>query len=269
MEAGLNVEELDRPRLGEARRELIRTMLMDAGAVTVSELQVRFGISPITARRDLDELERRGSARRTHGGAVLPSVLAPEHSFAQRMGVATRAKERLAEAALELVCERETVFLDSSTTAYFVARGLARDGKAVRVITNSGPIMQVIAACEHPQIELVAIGGTLRRFTGSFVGPASVRAVREHFADRLFMSVTGITPSGVMTDGDVLEAEVKRAMLEQAGETTVLVDGAKLAVQGRQAIGPITAATRVLADGPSAADCARLRAAGAAVQVVG
>ena len=128
-EAGMNMEDLDRPQLGEARREMIREMLMEAGAVTVSQLQGRFGVSPMTARRDLDELERRGTARRTHGGAVLPSIAAPENSFTQRVGVATDAKIRLADAAFALLAGGETVFLDSSSTAYFLARRIA-EGRA-------------------------------------------------------------------------------------------------------------------------------------------
>ena len=63
------------------------------------------------------------------------------------------------------------------------------------------------------------IGGTHRRLTGSFVGPSAVRMIREHFVDRLFFSVTGIAPNGVLTDADELEAAVKRAMLDQAGES--------------------------------------------------
>ena len=85
--------------IAEARREQIREMLMEAGAVTVGQLQARFGVSPMTARRDLVALEERGSARRTHGGAVLPSIAAPENSFSQRVGAAAEAKLRLADAA--------------------------------------------------------------------------------------------------------------------------------------------------------------------------
>ena len=128
---------------------------MEAGAVTVSQLQTRFGVSPMTARRDLDELERRGTARRTHGGAVLPSIAAPENSFAQRVAVATDAKFRLADAAFELLQGGETVFLDSSSTAYFLARRIAEGSLAIRVLTNSGPVLQVLAGCEDPQVELL------------------------------------------------------------------------------------------------------------------
>ena len=259
--------ELDRPRLSEQRREQIRALLIEAGAVTVGELQARFSVSPMTARRDLDELERRGLAKRTHGGAVLPSVAAPENSFAQRVGVATEAKARLADAAFELLRPDETIFLDSSSTAFYLAGRIAVEAIRVRVITNSGPVMQVLAAGEDPDVDLYAVGGKLRRLTGSYVGPSSVRTVREHFADRLFLSVTGVTRDGTLTDIDVLEAEVKRAMLAQAEESVLLLDGSKLAAHGRQAIASLAAVTLVLADGLAESDAERLRAGGAIVRL--
>ena len=100
------------------------------GAVTVAEVEARFGVSPMTARRDLDELERRGVVRRTHGGAVLPTISAHEDSFARRLKVAAEAKQRLAEEAVALLAPRETIFLDSSTTSYFVARRMIETGLA-------------------------------------------------------------------------------------------------------------------------------------------
>lgn len=254
--------------LAATRREQIRAMLLESGAVTVGQLQTRFGVSPMTARRDLLALERGGSARRTHGGAVLPSVAVPEDSFTQRVGVATEAKMRLAEAAFALLAGGETVFLDSSSTAYFVARRIAEGGLALKVVTNSGPVMQVVAACDDPQVELFAIGGMLRRLTGSYVGPSSVRAIREHFADKLFLSVTGVSESGTLTDADELEAAVKLAMIEQAGEGVLLLDESKLATRGRQAIASLSAISLVLADGLGAHDLDRLQAAGVAVRSV-
>src|ERR1700753_238022 len=112
----------ERPMRAMSRRSAIADLLRDTGAVTVTEVEARFGVSPMTARRDLAELERQGIARRTHGGAVLPSISAPEDSFAQRVEVATEARARLAEVAVAMLAPRETVFLDSSSTAYFVAR---------------------------------------------------------------------------------------------------------------------------------------------------
>jgi DeoR/GlpR family transcriptional regulator of sugar metabolism len=264
----MTFEELEPPRLGEARRELVREMLLDAGAVTVGELQARFGVSPVTARRDLDELERRGVARRTHGGAVLPPVAALENSFHQRLIVATEAKTELAAAAFALLRPGESIFLDSSTTAYFLAMRIAEEGIRLTVATNSGPALQVLAARDDPSIELHAVGGTLRRLTGSYVGPVTVRNIRERFTDRCFLSVTGVTAGGVLTDADLLEAAVKQAMIEQAGETVLLLDDSKLDVRGRQAIAPVGATALVLAHGIGAEVAERLRSQGAQVEVI-
>src|ERR1700760_5025747 len=145
--------------LAMARRSAIADMLRDTGAVTVTEVETRFGVSPMTARRDLAELERQGIARRTHGGAVIPSISAQEDSFAQRVEVATEAKAALAEAAVEMLSARETIFLDSSSTAYFVARRIVDEGLGVTVITNSLPVMDAIAARETPNVKLIGIGG--------------------------------------------------------------------------------------------------------------
>ena len=66
--------------LAESRRAAIVDLLRSSGSVTVGQLEDRFGISSMTARRDLADLERQGLARRTHGGAVLPAISAHEDS---------------------------------------------------------------------------------------------------------------------------------------------------------------------------------------------
>ncbi|MBE2317645.1 DeoR/GlpR transcriptional regulator [Solirubrobacter sp. CPCC 204708] len=251
------------PLLSEERRRLIAEQLQAAGAVTITEVQARFGVSPMTARRDLTVLAERGVARRTHGGAVLPSLAATENSFAQRLRDAPEAKTRLAEAAFALLTPGETVFLDASSTTYFLARLIAQRALPLRVITNSLPVLQELSGAE--QAEVIAIGGTFRRLTCSYVGPAAVRAARDHFADRLLMSITGITATGVMTDADVLEAEIKRTMLAQAEQSVLLLDDSKLSARGRQAVAPVARVSLVLVDGLARTDAARLSDLGALV----
>jgi DeoR/GlpR family transcriptional regulator of sugar metabolism len=257
-----------RPMLAAARRSAIADLLRDTGAVTVTEVESRFGVSPMTARRDLAELERQGIARRTHGGAVLPSISAQEDSFAQRVEVATTAKGALAEAAAAMISPRETVFLDSSSTAYFVARRIVDLGLGVTVITNSLPVMDAVASRESPNVKLIGIGGTLRPLTRSYVGPYAIHTVRGHFADRLFLSVKGVTRDGVMTDADELEAEVKRCMIGQAEEAVLLLDNSKLGARGQNAIAQVTAVSTVLAHGAPAAALYPLRATGVNLHVI-
>jgi DeoR/GlpR family transcriptional regulator of sugar metabolism len=267
-EPEINRPRSDRPMLAMARRSAIADLLRDSGAITVTEVESRFGVSPMTARRDLAELERQGIARRTHGGAVLPSISAQEDSFAQRVEVATEAKASLAEAAVAMLSPRETIFLDSSSTAYFVARKIVDLGLGVTVITNSLPVMEAVAARET-NVNLVGIGGTLRPLTRSYVGPYAIHTVLGHFADRMFLSVKGVTRDGVLTDADELEAEVKRAMIAQSEEAVLLLDDSKLGARGQNAIARVTEVSSVLAHGAPAAALEPLRATGVKLKVVG
>ena len=237
-------------------------------SITVSEVEARFGVSPVTARRDLDELERQGVLRRTHGGGVLPTTSAHEDSFARRLKLATTAKRRLAEEAVAVMAPGETVFLDSSTTSYFVARRIIETGIATTVLTNSFPVMELIFNERGPNAEIIGVGGGLRRLTRSFVGPHAVRTVQGHFADRLFLSVKGLTDSGMMTDADALEAEVKRTMIAQAGESTLLVDRSKMQVRGLSVIASVAEVSNVLAHGLSREEITALRAARGSVRVL-
>jgi DeoR/GlpR family transcriptional regulator of sugar metabolism len=261
--AAMSREPSGRPPLAAARRAAIAELLRSAGSVSVTEVEARFGISPMTARRDLVELERQGIARRTHGGAVLPSISGHEDSFATRLGHASEAKALLAQAAVDLVAPEETIFLDSSTTAYFVARRLVERAQSVTIITNSLPIMDVVDNAESRAVELIAVGGTLRRVTRSFVGPSAVGTVRRHYADRMFMSVKAVAQGGVVTDADELEAELKRAMLEHASEAVLLLDSSKLAARGQSVIAHVRDFSQVLTEGVEDDALAPFRALGA------
>src|SRR3954467_12624812 len=254
--------------LAEARRREIAERLRATGAVTVAEVEERFGVSPMTARRDLAELERRGVVRRTHGGAILPTISGHEDSFARRLDVDADEKARLAAAAVELLSPRETIFLDSSTTTYYVARRLVETGLAATVLTNSLPVMELLFKEGAPDLEVIGIGGTLRRLTRSFVGPFAVRTVQGHFADRLFLSVKGVAANGMLTDADPLEAELKRTMIEQAGESVLLIDRSKVSTRGLSVIAPVSEIATTLAVGLDEHEADALRLGGTSVRPV-
>ena len=141
-------------------------------------------------------------------------------------------------------------------------------GLAATVLTNSLPVIELIFNEGGPDVELIGIGGTLRRLTRSFVGPFAVRTVQGHFADRLFLSVKGLTETGTMTDADSLEAEVKRAMIPQAGESTLLVDHTKLLARGLSVVASVSELSGVIVHGVSTAETAPLLAAGASVVAI-
>ncbi len=255
------------PMLAEARRAAIADMLRAAGSVTVGEVQEQLGVSPMTARRDLAELSRRGLAHRTHGGAVVPSISVHEDSFTQRLETETSAKRLLADAAVELLAQRDAVFLDSSTSSYFVARRILDLGFEITIVTNSLPIAQLVAAQAPPNIELVCVGGLLRTLSQSFVGPHAIRTIEGHFTDHAFFSIKAVMENGQLADVDPLEAEVKRAMIAHANQAVLLIDHTKLTTRGLNAIGPVSDVSLVLAHGAGPSDLRRFQALGVPVRV--
>ena len=261
-------EAAEQGAIPEDRRRSIADLLLATGAVTVSQVESRFGVSAMTARRDLGELERRGLARRTHGGAVLPNTAGHEDSFDRRLNVASGAKRLLARAAVELLNPHETIFLDSSTTTYFVAREIVAAGIAATVLTNSLPIMTLLASEAGPNVELIGVGGTLRTLTRSFVGAGATRTVNEHYADRLFLSVKGVVDDDTLTDADSSEADVKRTMIAHAREAVLLIDGSKLAERGLIAIAPLSQIAVLLAADISPKQAAALGRTGTSVRIV-
>src|SRR5215211_6686773 len=252
----------------EERRRRIARLIREVGSVTVSLLESEFGISPMTARRDLVALEEERRVKRTHGGAVLPEYAGHEDSFWYRLDGAVEAKERLAEAAVELLEPGDSVFLDPSTTTYYLARRILREGPRVTLLTNSVPVMGLFMKNEAPKTGVVGIGGLMRKLTLSFVGPHAVETISAHSADRAFMSVKGVTREGFLTDPDVLEAEVKRAMIEHSEEPVLLVDDSKFEKRGLSVITHASKLSRALVAGVPEERLEPLALAGVEVQRV-
>jgi DeoR/GlpR family transcriptional regulator of sugar metabolism len=212
----------------------------------VAGMEKELGISAATARRDLAVLERQGKAKRTHGGAVSPGLAQHEDSFQQRLGEAVEAKRRLARAAAALLGTDETVFVDSSTTAYFAARRMLAGASGFTCLTNLVPVMDLFSAVDPSRAGMVGLGGIFRPLTLSFVGPCAIRTVESYVADRAFFSVKGITADGYLTEPNPLEAEVKRAMIRRSDTPVLLVDGRKFERRGASVIANVREASLVI-----------------------
>ncbi len=243
-------------------------LVRESGSVTVAGLEKELGISAATARRDLAVLEHKGKVKRTHGGAVLPGVAQHEDSFQQRLGEAVEAKKRLARAAAKLLGEDETVFIDSSTTAYYATQRMLAEAPNVTYLTNLVPVMDLFSTADPSWASMVGLGGIFRPLTLSFVGPCTIDAVQSYLADRTFFSVKGITRDGHLTEPNPLEAEVKRAMIRRSDSPVLLVDGRKFERRGASVIAHISEVSLVITADASAAYVERLEDLGVEVQSV-
>ena len=209
--------------LPEERRRQIARRVAEEGVARVAELSRLFGVAEETIRRDLKALEAAGVLRGTHGGA-LGVAARPVAPVAERISHNHELKAAIARAALEMVHEGDTVFLDSGSTLLELAKVLSARRELV-VVTHSLKIAAQLA--EAPHISVNVVGGSLRPQELALVGPETRRALERMRAAKAFMACAGFGPSHGATVSDVFEADVKRAMIESAAEAILLADHTK------------------------------------------
>lgn len=193
----------------------------------MGELAERLGVSEVTIRKDLAELEAATLLQRTRGGAVLAQDFASPNTIGHRRGRAVSAKEAMARETAQLVGEGETVFLDAGSSCAAVARAL--QGRGVNIVTNSLEVLDTLAGEERAGV--YSLGGRLRPEAGSFVGPATVATMEEMHFDLAILGTTGFSREGELSSQNHFESEVKRAALARATRRVVLADSGKLGTQ--------------------------------------
>ncbi len=213
----------------ELRQERIAGLVQDHGFVRVVDLATRFQVSTVTIRSDLQLLEARGKLHRIRGGAVPASVVPEEQPFeASELDLATE-KAHIGEHAARMVASGETVLLDVGTTTTAVARALiARtDLHDVTVFTTALNVALELERA-YPRITVVVTGGTVRPLQHSLVNPLATELLGKLNATIAFIGCNGVDVRGGVTNINLPEDEVKRAMLLAARRRVIVADGSKL-----------------------------------------
>ncbi|WP_243658829.1 DeoR/GlpR family DNA-binding transcription regulator [Tamaricihabitans halophyticus] len=200
--------------------EIVRCLTRE-GPVSVTALAERLATSQATIRRDLIVLERDGVLTRVRGGAMLES--ASEVPFERVAAEELAGKDTIASAAAALVNPGDSLVLDIGTTVYRLASQL--HGSEVTVLTSNLAVYDELV--DDPVVELVLLGGVVRRNYRSMVGFLTEAALRQLRADRLFLSTCGVRADGSVLDDTMVEVPLKRAMLAAADQVVLLADSGK------------------------------------------
>jgi DeoR family fructose operon transcriptional repressor len=210
----------------EERLRWLTARLDDTGSVAIAEAATALGVSEMTIRRDLTELEERGTARRVRGGA---QAIGPR-TFAERRGSMARAKARIAAKLAPLVPALGAVAFDASSTVMRLANALGQARDLV-VLTNGPDTFDALQG--QPGVAPLLTGGRLEPRTGSLVGPLACRATGQLALQRLFASAAAVDPGSGGLEATLDEAEVKRSMAIVAEHVVLAADSSKL---GRRAV---------------------------------
>lgn len=247
-----------------SRRNEILTSINIDGQVFVEELSTRFGVSEVTIRNDLDQLEQKNLLIRARGGAMkIEGRVGVDYNLSEKDKLNYQEKVRIGRAAANLISDSEIVLIDSGTTTVEMVKNL-NDTKNLTVITNALNIAGVLI--NNPNISLTIPGGYLRQNSQSLVGPMAERALKNFYVDKAFLGVDGFdTKTGLYTP-NIEEAHLNELMIEIANEVILLADSSKFKKKSFAYICPVDKVDVVVTDEKiDAEDKKRLEDAGVKV----
>lgn len=212
-------------RVEERRSEIARILETD-GSITVDRICERFGVSAVTARDDLNELERRGRLQRVHGGALPLDHTLVVADINDRMGVNVSAKRKIARLAAGMVRDGDSIIVDSgSTTFEFVVQLESKSD--ITIVTHDLAIANLVNK-RLPNATLVLLGGTLRYNHHYFCGALTLELVQKIYVDKAFLATNSFTEEqGFMTENEAA-GEIKSTLLGHARQRTMLMDYSKV-----------------------------------------
>ncbi len=208
----------------ERQRE-IYDILNSSGFVTVKALSERLYTSESSIRRDLTEMEDMGFVKRSYGGASIITSYTSVLPFQARSYNAMSEKRAIAEKAVTLIKEGDIIFLDQSSTSYFLALTLL-NFNSLTVITNNIEILNVLS---HTKNTVHSTGGVIsKKNTNCLIGDLAQKSFEGIYADLAFFSAKALSEDGIISDCTQEETFVRNAMLKNASKKVFLCDSTKL-----------------------------------------
>jgi DeoR family transcriptional regulator, fructose operon transcriptional repressor len=199
--------------IAEERQHQILVVARSEGSVDVGKLAADLTVAPETIRRDLRQLEQRGLVRRTHGGAYPVETARFETTLAMRTTRRVAEKRRIAAAAVGLLADAETLFIDEGFTPQLIAEALPTD-RALTVVTASLPIAAVLA--NSASITVLMLGGRVRGRTLATVDHWASSMLAGFVIDLAFIGANGISREHGLTTPDPAVADVKAQVVRVA-----------------------------------------------------
>lgn len=211
------------------RQQSLLSELHEKGAVRVSELSIQLGVSPMTVRRDIEDLAGKGLLKRVHGGAVSASTLLAEPLFSVKSRMETAVKQAIAAKAVEYVAPGDVIAVGGGSTTYAFAQCLLESKRCegVTILTNSIPVAQLAHSADASgSVEVIMTGGAVTR-SNSLVGPIADKVIRGLRVNTLFTGAHSVSlPRGFLTPNS-LEAATNSALISIADLCIVLADHTK------------------------------------------
>ena len=243
------------------RRQSLIDLLRKQPGLRVPELAETLSISAGTVRNDLNALEEAGHLTRVHGGAVLNEQdHFKDNSFLRRFKNNAAAKLAIVQKAASLVNDGDSILLDASSTAYYLARALSAREK-LRVMTNGFEVAREMA--QNSSNTVILIGGVVNNDSSSVTGLLSEQIIAEMHIEKAFFSSSGFSLERGMTEVHFAEAQLKRKAIESSQQVIAMVDSTKFGKEDLTPFARVNQITHLFTDSGLSTEWAeRLKSAG-------
>lgn len=215
------------------RHKLILKKLEENGFVNVNDLSQEFNVSLVTIRKDLKLLEERKLLFRSHGRAIPADPYITEHHVNIKEKIHAEEKIRIAIEAGSNLEPNDSIIIASGTSVIEFAKHI-KQIEGLTVLTAS--LNTALILSENPNIDVIQLGGTIRRSSSSVVGPIGEKMLAELTFTKLFLGVDGIDIEFGLTTTNIMEASLNQQMIKAAQKIIVLTDSSKF---GRKGFGRI------------------------------
>jgi len=218
--------------IAERHKFILESLNID-GFIKVVDMVKSLDVTAVTIRKDLKYLEEKKLLYRTHGSASPINPIAPELNVIDKEKMKKGEKERIAMAACSLIEENDSIIIASGSTVYTFAENI-KPIKHLTVVTASLKVS--ILLNEYDNVDVIQLGGTVRKNSVSVVGDYTNRFFEEITCSKLFLGVDGIDPDSGITNSNIEEAQLNKRMMKASLKTILLADSSKF---GRRGFGKI------------------------------
>lgn len=209
--------------------------------IEVSRLAEELHISQVTIRKDLDYLAEKGILKRERGYALLVD---PDN-INYRMAFAFQRKQLIADAAVELIADGETVMIESGSCCMIFAEQLVHRRKDITIITNSAYLASFI---RQYQVSIVLLGGDYQPQAQAMVGPLTKLCASQYQVDKLFVGTDGFSRTLGFTGSNLNRMDTIRSMAKSANQIILLTESEKFTRSGNVSFFPVKAISHIITD---------------------
>ena len=236
-------------RIPEKRIIELKELIKKEKVVTVERLSKVFNISPITVRRDLEMLDKKGFLTKVHGGAIYKDLVEPEPVFSEQIRLHKEEKSEIAREASKRINDGDNVILESGSTCLAMVKHL-RDKKNIKVSTAGIPLANEFwnLSMIKKDMEVSVCGGVIRPNSSIYVGPHAVNYFKKINADIAFVSPVGVSVERGISTATDFDAELMKSIIDCSKKTILICDSTKFGKYSYINVAPLTTFTEIITD---------------------